>query len=90
MRKWDLYEITKMIDDMIGETEPVADSAIDSIVKDNVEVMTNVIDWCLSGMQRTASYRKSNYESAREIGEYAYSAMLNWKEWLADVEEEYA
>lgn len=90
MRKWDLYEITKMLDTMIGGTEPVADSTIDSIVKDNVEVMTSVIDWCLDGMQRTASYRKSDYASQREIGEYAYSVILNWKEWLADVEKEYA
>lgn len=90
MRKWHLYEITKMIDDMIGETEPVADSMKNSIVKDNVEVMTSVIDWCLDGMVRTASYRKSEYASQREIGEYAYSAMLNWKDWLAEVEERYA
>ena len=89
-RTFDTNEITKLLSVMIGGTEPYADSAIDEGIENNVKTLIDVINWCFDGMYYAARHRKSEYQSAREIGERAYAALLEWKNWLAGVEEELA
>ena len=90
MRKFETNEILKLLDVMVGSTEPVADSAIDEKVNDNLMVLIDVINWCLDGVYDAARHRKSDYASQREIGERAYSAILEWEEWLKQSEDELA
>lgn len=90
MRKWSTDEIIKVIDAMIGRTEPAGDSSIDHVVEDNVRTLIDVMDGCLDRMYEAAKYRKSEYGSQRDVGERAYAAMLEWRDWLNDKEEELA
>ena len=89
-RKFESGEITKVLDALIGETCPVADSEIDRQINENLMVLIDVINWCLDGVYSAASYRKSPYGSQMVVGERAYAAMLEWKEWLGSVEDELA
>lgn len=75
---------------MLGPTEPVADSAMDHDIEENVMALIDVVDWCLDGMYDAARHRHSQYGSQRNIGERAYAAMLEWKEWLCNAEKELA
>lgn len=79
-----------MVDFMVGGVHPAAESNIDREVKENLKTMIDVVDWCLTEMYESASNRKSPYGSAMDIGEHAYSALLEWEEWLRGVEEELA
>lgn len=90
MQKWESREIVKIVDALIGSTEPVADSAIDEKVDRNLMVLIDVINWCLDGVYDAARCRHSPYGSQRDVGERAYAAMLEWKEWISDIEKELA
>lgn len=89
-RTFETNEITKLMNVMIGGTEPYADSAIDEKIDSNLRTLIDVINWCLDGMYDAARYRKSEYRSAMDIGERAYASLLQWKEWIEGVEEELA
>ena len=89
-REFDTREITKLLNLLIGGTEPVEDSSIDAKVMDNVKTLIDVVNWCFDGLYDTARHRKSPYGSAMDIGERAYSALLEWEEWIRGVEEELA
>lgn len=88
-RKWNYDEIIKILNALIGMTEPTADSAIDEDVAENLRVLLGVVNWCLDGVYCSARYRKSEYGSASAIGEWAYAAMLEWRDWIDRVEEEF-
>lgn len=88
--KFESREITKVLDALIGKTSPVADSCIDMQRNENLMVLIDVINWCLDGVYDAASNRKSPYGSQRVVGERAYAAMLEWKEWLENIENELA
>ena len=90
MRKWSTEEVIKMIDSMVGSTEPVADSALDKDIEDNLMVLIDVVNWSLGVICDAARHRKSAYESQRRVGERAYSAMLEWGDWLKEAEDELA
>lgn len=90
MVKFSSNEIEKLLDALIGNTEPVADSAIDERVNENLMNLIDVVNWCLDGVYDAARHRKSPYGSQMAIGEKAYAAMLEWKEWLENAEDELA
>lgn len=90
MTKFTTKEIEKLLDVMIGTTCPVADSELDRQINENLMVLIDVINWCLDGVYSAASYRKSPYGSQMVVGERAYAAMLEWKEWLENIENELA
>lgn len=83
-------EIIKLLNCLVGSTIPVADSAIDAKVEENLKTLIDIVNWCLDEIRDSATCRKSGYASSRDIGERAYAAMLEWKDWLADVEESLA
>ena len=82
--------ITEVLDRLIGKTDPVADSNIDRERKENLKTLIDVTNWCLDGMYSAASNRHSPYGSQRDVGELAYSAMLQLKDWLQSCEDELA
>ena len=90
MEKMTSREICKLLEIMVGETEPIADSAVDPIRAENLKILIDVGNWVLDGLFYAAEHRKDPYYSSQTIGETAYAAMLEWKEWLAQKEEELA
>lgn len=90
MAKMTSIEICKLLEIVVGETEPIADSAIDQIREENLWTLIDIGNWVLDGLLYAAEHRKDPYYSSQRIGETAYAAMLEWKEWLAQKEEELA
>ncbi len=90
MEKMTSREICKLLDIIIGKTEPVADSAVDDEREENFQTLIDIGDWVLDGLFYAAEHRKDPYYSSRAVGERAYAAMLEWKDWLAQKEEDLA
>lgn len=90
MERMTSKEICKLLEIVVGETEPIADSAIDPVREENLKTLIDIGDWVLDGLLYTAEHRKDPYYSSQAIGERAYATMLEWKEWLAQKEEELA
>lgn len=90
MEKMTSREICKLLEIIVGRTEPVADSAIDDEREENLKTLIDIGDWVLDGLLYAAEHRKDPYYSSQSIGERAYATMLEWKEWLAQREEELA
>jgi len=90
MRKMDSTEICNLLEIIIGETEPIADTWADEKIEENLKTLIDIGDWILDGLLRSAEHRKSSYASSRQNGERAYATMLAWKDWLANKEEELA
>ena len=90
MGKMTSKEICKLLEIIIGLTEPQAESAIDDKVKENLKTLIDIGDWVHDGLLYAAEHRKDTYASSREIGERAYATMLEWEEWLMKAEEELA
>lgn len=90
MDKMTSREICKLLEIVVGKTEPTADSLIDQIREENLKTLIDIGDWVLDGLLYAAEHRKDPYYSSQTIGERAYATMLEWKEWLAQKEDELA
>ena len=82
--------ICDLLEIIVGNTEPVADAAIDDVVNENLKTLIDIGNWVLDGLLYAAEHRKDQYDSSQDIGERAYACMLEWKDWLAEKEEELA
>ena len=90
MKRMTNQEICKLLDIVIGPTEPVADSAIDIEREENLKTLIDIGNWVLDGLYYAAQHRKEPYYSSSKVGEKAYGAMLEWKDWLAEMEDKLA
>ena len=90
MNKMTSQEICKLLEIVVGNTEPVADSAVDPEREENLKTLIDIGDWVLDGMLYAAEHRRDPFYSSKTIGERAYATMLEWKDWLAAKEEELA
>ena len=90
MKRMTNQEICKLLDIVIGPTEPWADSAIDIEREENLKTLIDIGNWVLIQLYCAAKHRKSTYYSSSKVGERAYGAMLEWKDWLAEMEDELA
>lgn len=90
MDKMTPREICKLMNILIGKTEPVADSTIDDECEENLKTLIYIGNWVLDGLLYAANHRKDPYYSSRTVGERAYAAMLEWKDWLTQKEIELA
>lgn len=90
MKRMTSQEICKLLDIIVGPTEPVADSAIDVEREENLQTLIDIGNWVLDGLYYAAKHRKEPYYSSHKVGERAYGAMLEWKDWLAEEEDELA
>lgn len=90
MEKMSSREICKLLENIVGDTEPVADSTVDEIREKNLMTLIDIGDWVLDGLYCVALHRKDPYYSCQNAGERAYATMLEWKEWLLQKEEELA
>ena len=90
MRKITAEAICGLLDILIGPTEPVADSAIDVDREENLKALIDIGNWVLGELYNAAKHKKEPYYSSSKVGERAYGAMLEWKDWLAESEDELA
>lgn len=90
MEKMTSREICKLLEIIVGRTEPVADSAIDDEREENLKTLIDIGDWVLDGLLYAAKHRKDPYYSSKTVGDRAYATMLEWKDWLAQREDELA
>ena len=90
MRKITEEAICGLLDILIGPTEPVADSAIDVEREENLKTLIDIGNWVIYEIYCAAKYRKEPYYSSSTVGERAYGAMLEWKAWIAKMEDELA
>lgn len=90
MKKMTSIEIYKLLDIIVGDTEPVADSHIDAEREENIKTLIDIGDWVLDELHHAANHRKDPYYSSQKVGERAYAAMLDWKQWLSEIENELA
>lgn len=80
-------EICKLLEIVVGNTEPVADTAIDEKCEQNLKTLIDIGNWVLDGLLFAAEHRHSPYYSSHSIGERAYATMCEWKDWLSTQEE---
>lgn len=89
MRKLNSNEIINLLDNLIGQTEAVGDSALDEQVEKNLMILIDVTNWCLDGiMQSSETCGKVEY-SMHLVGWRAKCALADYLKWLKErVEDE--
>lgn len=80
----DSNEIIKLLNILIGGTEAVGDSSIDTIIEANLKTLIDVTNWCLDGVAQSSETRHRFEGSMRNIGERAFSALDEWRMWLQE------
>ena len=88
MKKLDSGEIIKLLDNLIGDTEAVGDTWADEKIEKNLKTLIDVANWCIDGVAQSSETKNRAERSMRKIGERAFGALLDWKEWLAERSEE--
>lgn len=81
-------EIIKLLDNLIGGTEAVGDSWADEKIEKNLMTLIDVASWCIDGVAQSSETKNRTEWSMRRIGERAFGALLDWKDWLAERSEE--
>ena len=90
MSNFSYSEITKVLNALIGNIEPVGDTIIDDQRYDNLVTLADVTDWCLDGIQILTKYADRPENSMSRAGSDAinYLKVLrnNINRWLGDTE----
>ena len=69
--------------ELIGETEPYGDSAIDRKRMENLDKLIYVVDELLRDVIKTAAIGKDRIEgSMKDIGEKAYKEVIDWHDFI--------
>ena len=84
MEKLESGEIIKLLDNLIGRTEAVGDTRIDEKIEENLMTLIDVANWCIDGVAQSSETKNRPEWSMRRIGERAFKALLDWKEWLTE------
>lgn len=80
------YEITKVLDVLIGEVEAVGDSNADERRLENLKTLIDVTNWCLDGLEFAMESGQGRVEaSMQEISYTAHGALDEYKTWLNDL-----
>ena len=88
MSKLNSKEIIKVLDNLIGETTAVGDSVADSVIDWNLRNLIDITNWCLDGIAQSAVTRHSFYSSMRQIGERAFSALVEYRDFANSIVED--
>lgn len=88
MERLDSGEIIKLLENLIGATEAVGDSWADEKIEKNLMTLIDVTNWCIDGVAQSSETKNRTEWSMRRIGERAFGALLDWKEWLAERSED--
>jgi hypothetical protein len=83
-------EIIKLLDNLIGPTEPYGDNMIDLARRDNLRILLEITDWCLDGIYFSLKGINSSQSSSRIIGNMAKSAFEDYNKWIKEKLDEYS
>ena len=84
MNKLSSNEIIKLLENLIGQTEAVGDSAQDKKIEENLMTLIDVTNWCLDGiMQSSETCDKFEY-SMHLVGWRAKCALTDYMEQLKE------
>ena len=84
MNKLSSNEIIKLLENLIGQTEAVGDSAQDKKIEENLMTLIDVTNWCLDGiMQSSETCDKVEY-SMHLVGWRAKCALTDYMERLKE------
>lgn len=82
MTKMTSEEIIKLVDELIGETTACGESNADVRIDANLRKAIDVVNFLLEEVIWSAKTRHRCEGSMIQIGERAFSAMCDWKQWL--------
>ena len=69
--------------ELIGETNPCGDSAIDSKRMENLDKLIYVVDELLRDVVETAAIGQDRIEwSMKKIGDKAYTELIEWHDYI--------
>lgn len=88
MEKLTSNEIIKLLDALVGSTEPIGETNYDLEVVDNLQKVVDICDWCLDRVVIARTYLGRPELSMHQIGYKAQCIMQEWEEWLAEKEKE--
>ena len=88
MSKLNSKEIIKLLDILIGGTEPIGETNYDDKVLHNLETLIDVTNWCLDGVMQAAEFIHRPEYSMNKVGFQAQCAMQEWIDWMCERMEE--
>lgn len=77
-------EIIELLDILIGRVEATGNEVADEQVEKNLMKLIDVVNNCLDSVMFAAKTRHNLEDGPRRIGERAFSAMVEWNEWLSE------
>ena len=78
----DANTIVEVIRNLIGETEPYGDSAIDRERTENLDKLIYVVDELLCDVEKVAINKYRHEGSMQMMGKKAHKAMNDWCRWI--------
>lgn len=84
MEKIDGNVIAQVCLSLIGQTEPVGDSAIDAKVSDNLEKLIAVADYIFDDLARAADHANDTWNSSRKVGIEAKKYLADTVDWIRE------
>ena len=74
-------EIIRIIDGLIGPTEPLGAIELDEERLQNLKYLIDITNWCLDGILRSA---ESCADLTSKNGVLAFATMLEYKTWFEE------
>ncbi len=88
MSKLNSEEITKLLDILVGDVEPIGETYYDEKVLENLKTLIDVTNWCLEWVANARDYIICAESSMNKVGFTAQCTMQEWAEWLKERSEE--
>lgn len=82
------YEIIKLLNVLVGSSEPIGDSNYDRQAADNLKIVADIGDWCLDRVLTARKYIDRSEYSMCQVGINADCYIRDWKKYLINIEEE--
>jgi len=78
----DAEVIFQLLERIIGSIEPVADSAVDEKIYDNIQLWSDVADYMVWKLKRVSESDLGIYSSSEKVIDYARRELLDLKGYL--------
>jgi len=75
-------DIIKVVDALIGPTTATGSEDKDRVIRNNLCKTIDLINWLLDGIVDSAGTRHAVEDSARLVGETAFGALYEWRDWM--------
>lgn len=83
-------EIITLLDVLLGNTEPIADSAVDRKIMHNVTMTIEIANYIMEKLNQAAKYTHSPYASQNLVAKEALRELIVMRDWITKLEEEYS